>query len=124
MEFNEANIVVKRISQNPKVKAIFLFGSQANGKARKDSDFDIAVLTDGMSRKEELGIIGLGSDELDISIFSNLPLAIQFRVLKEGKLLFCRDEKVVYDIKVRVFKQYLDFSYHLNSFYRRVLENV
>ena len=118
------NNIIGRISDIKKVKAIYIFGSQVNGRARKDSDVDIAVLTKGMSRNEELEIIGFGDDDLDISVFDNLPLVIQFRVLKEGKLLFCRDEKAVYDTRVRVFKQYLDFSYYLNNFYRRVLGNV
>jgi len=120
----EIQKVIKELSKFKCVSCIFLFGSQANGKARKDSDTDIAVLTKDCSEKDIARIRGYSSEKVDISIFSKLPLIIQFRVLKEGKILFCKDEKQLYDTKVYVFKRYLDFSIFINKFYRRVIKNV
>jgi|SRR3989344_587925 len=117
--------IVDKLSRLKSVDSIFLFGSSVNGNVREDSDIDIAVLVKkGTSRADELRIIGYGSDIFDISIFHRLPLIIQFRVLKEGRVLFCRDKKTICDVKVDVFRRYLDFSYFINGFYRRVLKNV
>lgn len=116
--------LVDRIACSKKVSAIFLFGSRVTGRARSDSDFDIAVLTKNMPAKDEKEITGLGDDVFDIHIFSQLPLLIQFRVLKEGKILYSKSEKDIYDTKVDVFRRYLDFSSRMNLFYRKVLRNV
>ncbi|SRR3989344_4757667 len=116
--------IIKEISKLKYVSCIFLFGSQVNGKPRKDSDIDIAVLAKNASEKEILKILGYSNEKIDISIFSRLPVIIQFRILKEGKIIFCRDEKHLRDIKVEVFRKYLDYSYFINRFYKRVIENV
>ncbi len=118
------NLIVKNISRLNGVSAIFLFGSQSNGKSRDDSDIDIAVLTKDISRKKELEIIGYGNEKTDISIFSNLPLIIQFRVLNEGRLLFSKNQKDIHDIKIKVFRDYLDYSVFINNFYKRIIKNV
>ena len=120
----EINSLVKEISKLKCVSCIFLFGSYVHGRARKDSDIDIAVLTKNAVEKDILDIIGYSSDLFDVSVFSRLPLQIQFRILSEGKILFFRNEKDLYDIKVEVFKKYLDFSHFLKNFYKRVIENV
>ena len=118
------NEIVKQISKNRKVEAIFLFGSQINGRARQDSDIDIAVLTKNINDDDEWNMAGHGSDKFEIHIFRKLPLIIQFRVIKEGKLLFVRDKKYVRDVSRFVISRYLDFQPFINRFYQRVIENV
>ena len=120
----ELDNLVKEIAKLKFVSAIFLFGSQVNGRARKDSDIDVCVLTKNASRKQELQAQGFSNDKIDISIFSRLPLVIQFRVLKEGKLIFCKDEMYLHDTKYETFRRYLDYSYFIKNFYRRVIKNV
>ncbi|MBS3086814.1 nucleotidyltransferase domain-containing protein [Candidatus Pacearchaeota archaeon] len=121
---NRLNELVHRISKLKFVSAVFLFGSQIKGKPRKDSDVDIAVIIDKPTRERELKVIGMGSDLFDISILSKLPITIQFRVIKEGKLIFIRDEKAIHNAKIRILREYLDYSVFLNKFYRRMLSNV
>lgn len=121
---NQLEYVIKKLSKLKYVSCIFLFGSHVNDRSREDSDIDIAVLTKNASEKEILNIRGYSNDKIDISIFSKLPIIIQFRILKEGKLLFSRDEKHLYNTKVDVFRQYLDYSVFINHFYRRMLKNV
>ena len=121
---NKMEILIKEISKMKCVSAIFLFGSRAREKERKDSDVDIAVLTKNASYDKEMKIIGYGDEIFDVHVFSRLPLIIQFRILKEGKVIFCRNKKDIYDIKSRVFKSYWDFSVFINRFYWRVLRNA
>lgn len=116
--------LAEEISKLKCISCIFLFGSYVNDKMRKDSDIDIAVLTKNATEKDKLKIMGFSNDVFDVSVFSRLPLQIQFRVLRDGKVIFCRSEKDLYDIKVEVFKKYLDFSHFLKNFYRNVIENV
>ena len=116
--------IVKKISRNKKVMAVFLFGSQINGRARRDSDVDIAVLTKNMNENEEWKIPGIGDEKFEIHIFNKLPLVIQFRVIKEGKLLFVRDEKYLHNVWRYVVSRYLDFQPFIDRFYQRVIENA
>lgn len=116
--------IIKDISKLSYVKAIFIFGSFVKGNATKDSDIDIAVLTNKIDSNKKFEIMGYGSKLFDISVFSRLPLIIQFRVLKEGKLIFSRNQKDIYNLKVEIFKRYLDYSSFINNFYRRIIKNV
>ncbi len=118
------NIVVKKLSQLPYVSVIILFGSQATGKQRFDSDIDIAVITKKISKNQELELLGYGNEKIEISLFENLPLMVQFRVIRDGKMLVMKDEKKFHDIKYKIIKKYLDFSYYMNNFYRSVIKNV
>ena len=41
----DLNYIVERLRKNKNVVAVYLFGSQITGRAREDSDADIAVIT-------------------------------------------------------------------------------
>ena len=116
--------LIENLSKIKSVNSIILFGSQANGKVRADSDIDLAVISDKISEKEGMKIIGYSNDKTDISLFSRLPIIIQFRVFKEGKVLFCRDEKNLHNIKCETFIKYMDFAPFIERFYKKVLQNV
>lgn len=116
--------ILNELSKLPFVRALILFGSQVNGMARQDSDIDIAVLTKNLSKQQETKILGYSNDKVDISLFNKLPLIIQFRIIKDGKIVFCRDKKYLHETKYNTIKKYLDFAGFINKFYRRVIQNV
>ncbi len=117
------NAVVAELKKIPYVEAVILFGSHARGTARQDSDIDLTVITNGATEKEEWDIIEK-TDDFDISSFSRLPLIIQFRAIKEGKLLFVRNKKVLEEIQLKTIRNYLDFKPFLDRMCRSVIENV
>lgn len=91
------------------VLAIILFGSMARGQPRKFSDIDLCVLTEsGVSKFEQLDLLSYGSRKIDLSLFQDLPLAIRFRVIREGKLLWCRDPLALHRIIIITVREYLD----------------
>ena len=120
----QLNYVLSKLSSLSFVGGIILFGSQINGKSRKDSDIDIAILTRNIDKNQEAKIMGFSSERVDILIFDKLPLVIKFRVIKEGKILFLKDEKLYHEIKYETIRKYLDFAGFINNFYRRVIKNV
>src|SRR3989344_579227 len=89
----QMNEIVKRISKIKSVAAIYLFGSQVTGRARLDSDVDIAVLTKNATENEETNISLSGNKLFEIHILAKLPPIIQYRIFKEGILLYVNDEK-------------------------------
>ena len=95
--------------------AILLFGSGARGEATLASDVDIClVLHPGehddltLSRKR---LSYLKEGDADIHIFSQLPLYIRKRVIKEGKILLCHDEDALYEVVFRTAQAFEDFKH-------------
>ena len=120
----------------PEVLLGVLFGSYARGQGRSDSDIDCAVLLadnvpadcyfdfrlrvmDGLARS-------IGRDDVDLAILNEAPLALAFRVLRDGKLLFCRDHAAYVRYRVRTLNLYFDFAplleRHQAMFLKRVSE--
>lgn len=116
--------LINRISKKKFVRAIILFGSQTNGRARKDSDIDLAIVTEKTTRENELSLIGLGDDTFNISILHRLPLIIQFRVIKEGKIIFCRDKTFLHKERIKILRNYLDYAPFIKRFYQRHLNEI
>jgi predicted nucleotidyltransferase len=115
---------VEELRQYPYVNAVILFGSYAKGRIKPLSDIDICVIAEkNMSFEQRVDIIGLSSDKLDISIFWNLPLTIQYRVFEEGKVLFNRDWLTLHRVRIKTVKEYLDFLPIIERNIKRMFPN-
>ena len=116
--------LLARAEQDPEVLAVILFGSRARGESAPDSDVDICLVLEPRSYSDlELSkkkLDYLAEFDLDIHIYQQLPLYIRHRVLKEGKVLFCRDEEALYDLAFRTIREYEDFKH----IYREYLEEI
>ena len=110
--------------QDPEVLAVILFGSRARGEDTPDSDIDICLVLEPRSYSDlelsEKKLEYLAKFDLDIHIYQQLPLYIRHRVLREGKVLFCRDEDKLYDLAFRTIREYEDFKH----IYRECLEEI
>lgn len=103
--------LIAQLIKYPQVQAIYLFGSQATGKARPYSDIDICImLKPGTSHTKKKEILSNASPKVQLSLFDALPLYIQYRIFKEGKALFVRDELRIHQLTVRTVLSYLDFK--------------
>lgn len=100
--------VVARAQADPEVLAVILFGSQVRGDAGPRSDVDVClVLADGAATAaghKRLDYLTLA--DVDLSIFQSLPLHIRSRVLKEGRVLFVRDEDALYALAIRTARAF------------------
>lgn len=111
----------------PDVQFAYLFGSSARGTDGPLSDVDVAVMIgDNGDHKglhaRHLDLIALvagvvGSERTDVVILNTAPPALGYRVLKEGVLLFSRDEPARIEHWVRTVDRYLDMEP-----FRRTLE--
>ena len=107
--------ILARARGDPDVVAVFLFGSMARGESTATSDADICLMlrpgryepSDLLSKR--LGYLKEGN--ADVSIFSQLPLYIRHRVLREGKVLLSRDEDLLYEIAFRTAQAFEDFKH-------------
>lgn len=102
------------------VKAVYLFGSHATGRATKISDVDLCVIADkGIPGGKKAEIRSCSSGKVDVSVFWDLPVVLRYRVLKEGKKLFSRQsEKAFHKIVMETIREYLDFKPVIKRFAR------
>jgi len=92
--------------------AIILFGSYATGKQKPLSDVDICIITKkDISLKEKVEIAGYASKKIDISFFWDMPPAIRYNVIKEGKILYNKNEAILHQATVQTMSEYLDFKH-------------
>jgi predicted nucleotidyltransferase len=105
--------VVARAKSDPAVLAVILFGSRARGDGSPTSDHDVCLvlappppsnLDAGHTR---LDYLALG--ELDVVLFHQLPLAVRSRVLREGRVLFARNEDMLYAVAIRSARAFEGF---------------
>lgn len=93
------------LSRHPEVIVAYLFGSYAKGEETPLSDIDIAYLFAPKAFRSldylaldlqidvELSQV-LQTDEVDCKLLNKAPLEFQYEVVTQGKLIFCRDEKL------------------------------
>ena len=102
------------------VLAISLFGGQARGDAGPGSDVDVCVVLEARapSRIEasHKRLDYLAGRDLDVKIFQQLPLYIRSRVLKEGRVLFVRDEDRLYELAYRTARAFEDFRPYYQAY--------
>src|SRR5262245_24265816 len=116
--------LVERARSDSAVLALVLFGSHARGEASPASDVDVCLVLgpDGGSdvAMAEQRLEYLAIADVDIAVFQQLPLPIRSRVLREGRVLFVRDEDMLYDLATRTMRAFERFR----PYYRRYLDAV
>ncbi len=119
----EIKLVVDEIKNIKGVEGIYLFGSYARKKTKPFSDIDICVIMDkDIQKKRREEILSCSSRKIDISIFSDLPLNVRFRIFKEGKVLYQKDELFLHRTRSNTLKSYLDFKPIIDRHYNRILD--
>jgi predicted nucleotidyltransferase len=110
--------IIDELNTKPWIKGLYIFGSQASGEATPVSDLDICVIDDTTYPKEErMEAYSLGNYGVNISLFSELPLYIQFEVFK-GRPIFIKDEESVKELKEQTVWEYLDTKYLWDEYWK------
>ena len=86
---------VARLSAEPAVRRVILFGSRARGDARPRSDVDLAVEAPGASAGEWLRLADIIEDadtllSVDLVRLEEAPEDLHRRILAEGRTLYER----------------------------------
>jgi predicted nucleotidyltransferase len=116
--------LVARAERDPDVLAIILFGSRARGEAGPRSDLDVCLVLDrhaptGLPASRKRLEYPAGS-RVDLSIFQQLPLHVRSRVLKEGRVVFVRDEDRLYEVAVGTARAWEAFRHHHRDYLEAV----
>jgi hypothetical protein len=126
--------MVDLVSADPDIIALYAFGGLAKGQLKPLSDLDIAVIISNMLTNTErfekhLQLLSslnqlFGTDEIDLVILNDVSSRFAHMILRDGKLLFCRDFKVLIDFVEKVRKSYFDFRYYRDRFDEEFLKGI
>jgi hypothetical protein len=120
----ELEKLIEKTEKDRDALAVVLFGSYVRNEGFSDVDVCIVLKPKRfahlyLSRKRLRYSIAFPN--LDIQIFQQLPLPIKMRILKEGKVMFCKDEDALYDLAFSTIREFELFKPRYLSYLEGVL---
>lgn len=108
----------QQLLTNLRVKAVILFGSQAQSLTHPGSDFDIALIANSGAAAHKIydQLYLLLSEKInqlvniDIVFLSQAPMELQSHVAKNGRVIFEANPNIFADFKQRTMLKYSDFA--------------
>ncbi len=117
--------IIEKAKKDKEVIAVAIFGSYARNESYQDIDLCL-FLKNKKYNKTQLSKKKLKyaseNEKYDIQVFQQLPIYIRKRILKDAKILYCKDEDILYDIYFQTIKEFDDFK-PLYESYLGVVEN-
>lgn len=123
------------VREIPGVRLAYLFGSQATGRARPDSDVDLALLIDDdlpdgrwqtmlRTAPDAIDAHGLSSDVVQVTILNGAPPLLRHRVIRDGVLLFERSPEERVRFVTATLREYQDGVRWREEFTRRLVQRI
>ncbi len=116
--------ILRKAREDPDILAVLLFGSRARGESTPQSDVDVCLVLANRPYDplflSEKKLEALSAGELDVRVFQQLPLYIRRRVLREGKVLFVRNEAALYELAFRTAQSFEDFRHRYDDYLKAV----
>lgn len=111
---------LRRVFENySEILAVYAFGSQAAGFARKDSDYDLAIVSrrgeSARSRKMDIlaDLVGAGIDNVDLAFLDHDTIVLSREAVRMNQLIFHRPEFDRGAFHSRIMRMYFDFLPYL-----------
>jgi predicted nucleotidyltransferase len=104
---------IAKIAEKYELKLVVLYGSQATGKAKLNSDIDIAILGERrIDFDKHIELINeftdlFNTDEIDVKLLHNTNPLFRYEVMRDGILLYGSDYDFV-SFKAYAFRDYMD----------------
>jgi len=117
------------LAYEEQVLLAYLFGSQADGSAGPQSDYDIALLVRQPSLAlqarlaHEIGTI-LGTDRVDVVFLNRAPVELAYAVIAQGELLYQRSVAERVEFEAKVLSLYADYLPILRRQREEILKDV
>lgn len=110
--------IIRFLSSNlPKLRGIYLFGSHADGTARKESDFDIGFLLEYPGKLNASELFSLSNElarqlsaDVDLVDLRQTNIDFRFVIVSTGKRIFCNDETLCDTFEMITYSMYQRFE--------------
>jgi hypothetical protein len=119
IQMDVLTIIKEVLSRHEEVLVAYLFGSTVKGYAGEKSDIDLGLVLRRKFEPDAFYPVRLAGEvekrlsegrEVDVRILNNQSPRFVYQVIKEGRVVFCRDEAERVDFETSVTKEYLDFK--------------
>jgi len=110
---------IEELLSDGSVIVCYLYGSYARGEETPLSDLDIAMLweNEGSVEARKRDLLRLSQKlsrrfnlDVDVRSLNDATLELQYRVVSEGKVLFCENRSKRLEFENRVVMEFLDFK--------------
>lgn len=126
--------IATAVFRDTQVLFAYLYGSYAVDQASPFSDLDIGIYTPMLSLREQLDLemaLALEIDKMlaqgpvsDVRIMNSLPLAVAGKIITEGILIYCHDDRARVDYETVLRSAYFDFLPFIHNYHRTYLEQI
>lgn len=116
------------------VELAYQFGSSVQGRTGPMSDLDVAVLASPSVKQEEYLKLQVDllcaldavfpASPVDLVLLNQAAPLLCYEVIREGRLLFAKDEPIRIAFEQRVLQEYLDTAYLRRVQYQALLARL
>ncbi len=109
------------------VHSIILFGSRARATETYKSDIDICIIPEPdieVSLKDRISLNNLVPENIDISLFDELPVYIRKRIFLEGQVLYTEDMYHILTLSKINDLEYERYKSFKNDYHKNVMERI
>ena len=117
--------LAEALAGREEVLEAYLFGSRARGRARRDSDIDVAVYVDESRARDGVWgyradlttdlMVALGTDDVDVVVLNRASILLYHRVLRDGVRVLSRDLRATTTRAGQALSRYFDFLPQLDK---------
>lgn len=126
--------VCEDVFQDSPVIFAYLYGSYAIEVVHPFSDIDIAIYAANAAIEDYLDLemsLSIKIDRAlkeksksDVRLINRLPLVVSGEIVKDGHLIYCRDDEFRIDYETRVRMGYFDFLPYLRKYQQAYLNKM
>ena len=123
------NNLVTWAANQDEILALYLYGSQAQGRAGVLSDIDIGILVKPELSKQEIRRwerkwVTQWPESIDIHILNLGPLPFQYEVTAQGRRLWTADANTVAGIESLIWRRYWDWQPIMEKHWRHYVRHL
>ncbi len=126
-DIEDINKITSKLKKSGLVHSIILFGSRARGTEKYKSDMDICIIPEPdieVSLKDRISLNNLVPENIDISLFDELPVYIRKRVFLEGRVLYTEDMYHILTLSKINDLEYERYKSLKHDYHKNVMERI
>ncbi|MCD5417267.1 nucleotidyltransferase domain-containing protein [Candidatus Bipolaricaulota bacterium] len=115
LDLEKLSVVFRRY---PEIQAVYVFGSVALGKAHRESDLDLSIVSrDNTFRRRKLDLLAelarQGFCNVDLVFLDTEDIVLQYEAIRQNQVIYSTEDFDRGSFYSEVVRRYLDFQPYL-----------